>query len=158
MFNRTTTTRRRFLQALAMLTVGGRTLLNSRDARAAWDAARDLASADLEWPAMSYRELGRTGWKASRLVFGCGAALSRQRRDGLLEAAFDAGINVFDVGFRGYYKDAEVNLAPFLKQRRDRIFLISKAIAARVEPEQKLSAQDRREAAATWSQRVDESL
>ena len=63
---------------------------------------------------MPHRTLGRTGFEGSRLVFGCGAALSR-RRDALLEAAFDAGINVFDVGFRGYYRDAERHLAPFAR-------------------------------------------
>jgi len=108
---------------------------------------------------MTHRALGRTGWKASRLVFGCGAALSRQPRDELLEAAFDAGINVFDVGFRAYYGDAEKNLAPFLKRHRDEVFLISKAIASRdIEPNQPLSAQQRKQAAASWAQRMDESL
>ncbi len=152
------TSRRRFLQVAAMLAVGGRTLLRSGDARAAVDAARDVARADVEWPAMSYRKLGRTGWNASRLVFGCGAALSRRRRDELLDAAFDAGINVFDVGFRGYYRDAEENLAPFLKKRRDQVFLISKAFAARVEPGESLSAARRKEAALAWAGRLDESL
>jgi aryl-alcohol dehydrogenase-like predicted oxidoreductase len=152
------TSRRRFLQILAMLSVGGRTLLHSGDARAAVDAAREVARADIAWPEMARRTLGRTGWNASRLVFGCGAALSRRRRDELLEAAFDAGINVFDVGFRGYYDDAEANLAPFLKRHRDQIFLISKAIAARYEAGQALSGKERRDAAATWAQRLDASL
>lgn len=150
--------RRRFLQGLAMLAVGGRTLLRSGDARAALDAARDVARADIVWPEMSYRPLGRTGWKASRLVFGCGAALSRRRRDELLDAAFEAGINVFDVGFRGYYDDAQRNLAPFLGKHRDEIFLISKAIAARVEPGQSLDSAERKQAAANWLQELDESL
>jgi aryl-alcohol dehydrogenase-like predicted oxidoreductase len=152
------TSRRRFLQALAMLGVGGRTLLRSGDARAALDAAREGVRAGSVWPEMSYRTLGRTGWNASRLVFGCGAALSGGRRDSLLDAAFDAGINVFDVGFRGYYRDAETNLAPFLKKHRDRVFLISKAIAARPEPNQQLSLQERRSAAETWTERMDASL
>jgi len=154
-----TTRRRSFLKGMAMLAVGGRTLLRSGDAHAAMEAVRDVARADVQWPAMAYRQLGRTGWNASRLVFGCGAALSRQPRDSLLEAAFDAGINVFDVGFRGYYADAEKNLAPFLKRHRDRVFLISKAIPAPdVEPGQALSAQERREAAATWTGQIEASL
>jgi aryl-alcohol dehydrogenase-like predicted oxidoreductase len=153
------THRRRFLQALAMLTVGGRTLLQSGDARAAVDAARDAASTDLPWPEMTRRTLGRTGWNASRLVFGCGAALSRQRRDGLLDAALEAGINVFDVGFRSYYRDAEQNLAPFLKKHRDRIFLISKAMASPdLEPDDALPAARRKALAAAWSAALDESL
>jgi aryl-alcohol dehydrogenase-like predicted oxidoreductase len=142
-----------------MLSVGGRTLLHSGDARAAMDAARDVARADLVWPEMAHRTLGRTGWKASRLIFGCGAALSRRPRNELLDAAFDAGINVFDVGFRGYYGDAEKNLAPFLKKHRDEVFLISKAMPARdVEPGQKLSAEERKKAAALWTQQMEESL
>lgn len=154
-----TASRRRFLQALAMLGVGGPTLLRTGNVRAAVEAARDAARADIEWPEMAHRTLGRTGWQASRLVFGCGAALSRQRRDSLLDAAFDAGINVFDVGFRGYYSDAEANLAPFLKKHRDRVFLISKAIPSRdVEPDQSLSLQQRRDAAAAWTAEMDASL
>ena len=151
--------RRRFLQTLAMLSVGGRALLRSGDARAAMNAARDLARADLPLPETAYRTLGRTGWKASRLVFGCGAALSRQPRDELLEAAFDAGINVFDVGFRGYYKDAETNLAPFLKRHRDEVFLISKAMVSRdLRPDQSLSAKDRKRAADAWTRSLEDSL
>jgi aryl-alcohol dehydrogenase-like predicted oxidoreductase len=153
------TSRRRFLKGLAMLAVGGQTLLRSGDARAALGAARRVAAADIEWPEMTYRALGRTGWNASRLVFGCGAALARQPRHELLDAAFAAGVNVFDVGFRGYYRDAEKNLAPFLKKHRDEVFLISKASpSSDIEPGQRLSASQRGEAAAVWSRQLDESL
>lgn len=151
--------RRRFLQGLAVLAVGGRTLLRSGDARAALGAARELARTDPGWPEMDHRTLGRTGWKASRLVFGCGAALSSRPRDELLDAAFEAGINVFDVGYRGYYDDAEANLAPFLKRHRDDVFLISKAIPDReIEPEQSLPAAARTRAAASWTRLLDGSL
>jgi hypothetical protein len=102
------TDRRRFLQYLVMLGVGGQTLLRSGDVAAAVDAA--VASAT--WPKMTYRKLGRTGFEASRLVFGCGAALSRGRKDVLLNTAFDAGINVFDVGFSAYYKHARRRWSP----------------------------------------------
>ncbi len=118
------TDRRRFLRYLVMLGVGGRVLLRSGDVAAAMDAA----AASATWPKMTYRKLGRTGFQASRLVFGCGAALSRRRKDALLNTAFDAGVNVFDVGFSAYYKHAEQNLAPFLKKVRDDVFLISKAM------------------------------
>jgi len=152
------THRRRFLQLFAMAAVAGRTLLRSGDARAAVDAAREAAT-DAPWPSMARRTLGRTGWNASRLVFGCGAALSRQRRDDLLDAALAAGIDVFDVGFRGYYHDAEKNLAPFLKRHRDAIHLISKAMPdPDLEAGASLSASRRAELARTWSQRLDESL
>ena len=155
----TATNRRRFLQVIAMASVGGRTLLHSGDARAAMDAVRDVARGDIAWPDMAHRTLGRTGWNASRLVFGCGAALSRRPRNELLDAAFDAGINVFDVGFRGYYGDAEKNLAAFLKKHRDEVFLISKARPVQdVEPGQALSAEQRKNAAATWTRQMEESL
>ncbi len=154
------TSRRRFLQVLAMLGVGGQTLLRSRDVRAAVDAAREVAVASVDrWPEMPRRTLGRTGFEASRLVFGCGAALSRGRKDDLLQSAFDAGVNVFDVGFRGYYRDAEKNLAPFLKKVRDRVFLISKAYAElEAEPNAEISAGQARHAAASWRAELDGSL
>lgn len=151
-------TRRRFLKALAVAGVGGQTLLRSGNVRAAVDAARSVASID-RWPEMPRRTLGRTGFEASRLVFGCGAALSRGPKDDLLHAAFDAGVNVFDVGFRGYYKDAEQNLAPFLKQVRSRVFLISKAYAELdVDPNEPVSPAQARHAAATWTKSLDGSL
>ena len=114
---------------------------------------------------MPRRQLGRTGFAGSRLVFGCGAALSRRRNDALLEAAFEAGINVFDVGTRRYYKDAEKNLAPFLrsskgsKRVRDEIFLISKGIVSLdAEPDDVVSVQQARSGAAAWLEQLDDSL
>ena len=108
---------------------------------------------------MPRRTLGRTGFEGSRLIFGCGAALSRRRNDSLLEAAFEAGINVFDVGSRRYYKDAERNLAPFLKKVRDEVFLISKGIVSLdAKPNDSISAQQARNGAATWLELLDESL
>jgi aryl-alcohol dehydrogenase-like predicted oxidoreductase len=156
------TNRRKFLQALAILGVGGQTLFRSGDARAAVYAARGAAGRDISWPDLGRRKLGRTGFEGSRLVFGCGAALSRGPKDDLLEAALDAGINVFDNGTRRYYNDAEVNLAPFLKRhhaRRDEIFLISKAMTyIEVEPEESITVAQGKQGAATWSGLLDESL
>jgi hypothetical protein len=120
--------RRRFVQYLAMLGVGGRTFWGSGNARAAVAAAREAGDVG-SWPDMAHRELGRTGFRASRLFMGCGASLMLFEKDELLDTAYDAGINVFDVGFRGYYQYAERNLAGFLKRRRDDVFLISKGIA-----------------------------
>jgi aryl-alcohol dehydrogenase-like predicted oxidoreductase len=152
------TDRRRFLQGLAMLGVGGQALLRSRDLRAATHAARESAGA-IPLPAMAHRMLGRTGWKASRLVFGCGAALSRRPNDPLLEAAFEAGINVFDVGFRGYYDDAEKHLGPFARKNRDRIFLISKAyVPLEIGPEEEVRPARARVGAAGWLASLDGSL
>jgi aryl-alcohol dehydrogenase-like predicted oxidoreductase len=154
-----TTSRRRFVQYLAMLGVGGRVWLRSGEARAAAQAARETAGGEVAWPKMSYRKLGRTGFDASRLVFGCGASLALFRKDELLNAAYDAGINVFDVGYRGYYRDAEEHLAPFLRKVRDRVFLISKAPAdLEAEPNQSITAQQAKQAAASWGERLDASL
>ena len=156
---RGTTNRRSFLQTLALLGVGGRALLRSHDARAAVYAAETAAGTEPSWPAVGRRTLGRTGFEGSRLVFGCGAALSRGRKDDLLAAAFDAGINVFDVGTRRYYRDAEVNLAPFLKQHRDDVFLISKAMTyLDVGPNEAIDVAQSRQAAATWSELLEQSL
>jgi aryl-alcohol dehydrogenase-like predicted oxidoreductase len=151
--------RRRFLQTLAMLAVGGRTLLSSGDAQAAIYAAREAGGNAADWPKMSYRKLGRTGFDASRLVFGCGAALMFRRKDALLDAAYDAGINVFDVGYRGYYRNAEKNLAPFIRRVRDRVFLISKARPdLEVEPDETVTVEQAKQAAESWGERLDGSL
>ncbi len=108
------TSRRKFMQLLGMLGIGGQFLLRPRDLVAAVNEAADSLSPDPSWPEMTYRKLGRTGYRASRLIFGCGSALRSGRADRLLNTALSAGINVFDVGTRRYYDDAEQNLAPFL--------------------------------------------
>jgi aryl-alcohol dehydrogenase-like predicted oxidoreductase len=151
--------RRSFVRTVTMLGVGAQTLLHSRSLRAAVTDARESVADTRDWPEMTYRTLGRTGFRGSRLVFGCGAALSRKRADHLLNAAFDAGVNVFDVGSRGYYRDAETNLAPFLAQRRDAVFLISKAqTRVGVGPGEEASGEQRRTAAQNWSTQLDGSL
>jgi aryl-alcohol dehydrogenase-like predicted oxidoreductase len=151
--------RRKFIQILAMIGIGGRALLQTRDARAAVHAARNAVGGETAWPKMTYRELGRTGWNASRLVMGCGATLMFRRKDALLNAAYDAGVNVFDVGYRGYYRNAEEHLAPFLQKVRDKIFLISKAPAdVEAEPDQIITPAQAKHAAELWGKRMDESL
>lgn len=156
------TSRRTFLAGMAAMGLAGRTLLRTGDAAAAVHAAEKATGRAEPLPHPERRPLGRTGFDASRLVFGCGAALSRRRRDDLLEAALDAGINVFDNGTRRYYDDAEVNLAPFLarhRAKRDEIFLISKAMTyLDVEPEEEISPALARQGAATWSGLLDQSL
>lgn len=151
--------RRTFVQLLAMLAAGGQALWQTRDVHAAMETAKDAAPDAAPWPKMTYRTLGRTGYNASRLVFGCGAALSRQPQDALLERAFEAGVNVFDVGTRRYYKAAERNMRGFVKRHREDIFLISKAMTGiDAGPEDDLSAADARTAAKTWTALMDESL
>ncbi len=152
-------TRRRFVQYGTMLGVGAQALMKSGDVRASVFEGKEAAGLNDPWPQMQYRKLGRTGHNSSRLVFGCGATLSGDRHDDLLNAAFDAGVNTFDVGFKHYYSDAEKNLAPFLKEKRDQIFLISKAyVPADIEWDETLTTAQAKQAAAGWSAYLDESL
>ncbi len=154
-----TANRRRFIQYLAMLGVGWRALLRTGDARAAVDAAKEATGGLGSVPKMTYRKLGRTNFNASRLVFGSGAALALRSKDDLLNAAYEAGVNVFDVGYRGYYHDAEENLAPFIQKVRDRVFLISKAPAdLDLGPNEEVTVQQAKTGAASWSKRLDASL
>ncbi len=93
-------------------------------------AARILLAAEKKKgpaPEMARRRFGRTGIEGSVIVYGGGglgpAAVS------LLEAAFDNGINVFDVAW-GYGRgQAEVAIGKFLEKRkvRDKVILTTKA-------------------------------
>ena len=141
------TTRRRVLKGLALLGVGGAGI-----ARAAERGAG-------EWPVMSYRTLGRTGFSGSRLVFGCGAALMLWEKNELLDEAIEHGVNVFDVGTSSYYINAEENLAGFARKHRDRIFLISKGrIEMEVTPGDALTSAQCAQAARNWSAALEASL
>ena len=151
--------RRTFVQLLATIAAGGQALWQTRDVHAAIETAKDTAPDAVPWPKMTYRTLGRTGYNASRLVFGCGAALSRQPQDALLERAFEAGVNVFDVGTRRYYRAAERNMRDFVARHRDDIFLISKAMTGiDADPEDEISVAEARQAAKTWTALMEESL
>jgi hypothetical protein len=153
-FERCLTTRRRVLQLLALLGVGASEL-----GRAATAFAKAGEGPTDGWPEMTYRTLGRTGFRASRLVFGCGAALMFWGKDELLNQAFEHGVNVFDVGTSEYYRKAEANLAGFAKQRRDEIFLISKGLVGlELAPADELTSEQRRTAARNWAQALDRSL
>ena len=158
----TGTNRRRFFQYLAALGVGGQTLLKSGNLNAAISDARDAVGSP--WPEMQYRTLGRTGFEASRLVFGCGASLMRANKDQLLNTAFDAGINVFDVGTTHYYDMAERNLKGFLKAHRDDVFLISKASPGHADgslykqPGETFTVDEAKRAAQGWLSLLDLSL
>ncbi len=154
-----TGTRRKFVQYGTLLGVGAQTLVKTRDARAAAFEGKEAAGMGEPWPQMQYRTLGRTGHRSSRLVFGCGATLSREPHDDLLEQAFEQGVNTFDVGFKHYYNDAERNLAPFLRRHRDDIFLISKAyVPTDIEWDEEITLAQAREAARGWAHSLDESL
>jgi len=148
------TTRRRVLQLLALLGLGG-----SEVVRAASALAESAERAANVWPEMAYRTLGRTGFRASRLVFGCGAALMLRRKDELLNEAFEHGVNVFDVGTSEYYRWAESNLAAFAKKHRDEIFLISKGLVGfDIAPGDELTSEQCKTAARNWATALDRSL
>lgn len=152
-------TRRRFVQYGTLLGVGTQALLQTRDLRASVLEGKEAAGLAEPWPTMQYRKLGRTGHNSSRLVFGCGATLSREPHDDLLNAAFDAGVNTFDVGFKDYYAKAEQHLAPFLKKRRDDIFLISKAyVPVDIDWDETITPAQAKAAAKGWSSYLDGSL
>ena len=150
------TDRRSFLQFLTMLGVGGQVLLQTRNIQAAETAAKESVD-NAAWPGMTYRTLGRTGFRASRLVYGCGAALSRRPNDRLLNVAMQAGVNVYDVGYSDYYGDAEKNLAEFAKRHRDEIFLISKA-PVDIDADEDVTAGVAKRAARNWTAYMEGSL
>ena len=149
------TVRRRFLRNSLLLGVGTSTLLRARSLFA--QENKIDVNRVKEWPTMKYTILGRTNFKASRLVYGCGAALSRKKNDELLQVAFDAGINVFDVGTSRYYASAERNLAGFLQKHRDDVFLISKSFLNASETEEP-SLDRAKEIAKQWRNDMDQSL
>jgi aryl-alcohol dehydrogenase-like predicted oxidoreductase len=151
------TSRRSFIEFLTMLGIGSQVLVQTRDVRAAVTAAQESADQPESWPEMTYRTLGRTGFRASRLVYGCGAALSGKPNDKLLDIAYDAGVNVFDVGYSGYYKAAERNLAAFANRHRDDIFLISKA-PVDVAADEEVTTEVAKRAARTWTLFMEQSL
>jgi aryl-alcohol dehydrogenase-like predicted oxidoreductase len=108
---------------------------------------------------MSYRRLGRTSIECSRLVFGCGAALAGGKAVRLLDRAFEAGINCYDVGSDIYYKGSERSLAPFMKEHREEIWVISKAPTSfRGKAHDEISVGQAREAATYWTKLLETSL
>ncbi len=148
--------RRSLLQTASMLAVGTTALVKTRSVKAAVDEATQSVEG---WPKMEYRTLGKTGFNGSRLVFGCGAALSRGQANNLLEPALESGINVFDVGYSNYYKAAEQNLGPFIKKHDDEIFVISKANPeVKLKWDEEVDTATAKQAARNWSNFLDKSL
>ena len=149
--------RRKFMKNVAMIGAGSYAYLKTGDFGSAVAHADDKRAA--EWPKMTYRKLGNTGFDASRLVYGCGAALSRKPNDRLLNMAFDHGVNVYDVGTSRYYGDAERNLAQFALDHRDDIFLISKGmLLVEVDPNAEATPGEAQQAAQSWTMLLEESL
>ena len=77
---------------------------------------------------MPYRKLGRTNFMCSRLVFG-GAALMGGKAVRLLNAAFDAGVNFYDLGSNAYYKGSERAFAPSWRHTAARLGHVEGAVA-----------------------------
>jgi len=151
--------RREFIKLAAAATISGPVLLT-----AACSGTKALSKSDEtvsrnERPSMTYRKLGRTNFMSSRLVFGCGAALVGGRAVRLLDRAFEAGINHYDTGSNIAYRGSERHLAPFLKEHRDKIWVVSKApahVSARLEDT--ISLKKAQYAARFWTKQMDNSL
>lgn len=114
-----------------------------------------------EAPGMTYRKLGRTNYMASRLVFGCGAALSGGKAVRLLDRALEAGVNFYDVGSNTYYRGAENHLGPFMKANRDAIWVSSKApqkLVADHKDGDPLTVEQAQSIAAMWTKLLEASL
>ena len=150
--------RREFSKVLMGLAVGVPTLLSSGSVSKA-TAEPDKLEHRNEQSSMIYRQLGRTNFMSSRLVFGCGAALVGGKAVRLLDRALEAGINHFDVGSDVAYKGSERSLAPFLKANRGNIWVASKApLPVRVEPGEPITSEQAKTAARLWSELLDASL
>lgn len=69
---------------------------------------------------------GRTGHDSTRILFGAAAlgALRQERADAVIETLLEFGVNHIDCAAR--YGDAELRLAPWLQQHRERFFLATK--------------------------------
>jgi len=109
---------------------------------------------------MTYRKLGRTNFMSSSLVFGCGAALAGGKAVRLLDRAFEAGINHFDVGSNIYYKGSEQSLAPFLKANQGHIWVTSKAPmpSVKIKTEDQITLEQAKTAANGWTNLLNASL
>ncbi len=151
--------RREFIRIAAAATISGPALLT-----AACSGTKTLSKSDEtisrnERPSMTYLKLGRTNFMSSRLVFGCGAALVGGRAVRLLDRAFEAGINHYDVGADIAYRGSERHMAPFLKQHRDEVWVVSKApVPVRIKPGETITPKKAQYAARFWTSQMDGSL
>lgn len=157
--NRDSIDRREFIKIVAAATFSGPILLNEACSQTNQSTRAQETAPLNERPTMTYRKLGRTGFMSSRLVFGCGAALMGGRAVRLLQRAFEAGINHFDVGSDIYYKGSEGHLAPFLKDHRDQVWVVSKAPAwVPVKSGDSITVAQAKFAAKYWTGLMDASL
>lgn len=151
--------RREFLKTSAAATVVSTAALSSEPASA--NAPDDGLDHRNERPdKMAYRRLGKTNFNCSRLVFGCGAALTGGKAVRLLEHAYEAGVNHFDIGTTVYYKGAEKALAPFLKKHGDDVWVTSKAFVRNGMGlnDKPYTVEIAKEDAKYWTKLMDDSL
>ncbi len=157
--NRDSFDRREFIKIVATAAFSGPILLTNACSGTNESTGTQEKIHRNEQPTMTYRKLGRTGFSSSRLVFGCGAALMGGRAVRLLQRAFEAGINHFDVGSDIYYKGSEGHLAPFLKDHRDQVWVVSKAPAyVPSKSGDSITLEQARFAAKYWTGLMDASL
>jgi len=151
--------RRKFIRLVAA-TAGGSAFLSKAGSQTVPPAKSQERGSPRAQVPMAYRKLGRTNFLSSRLVFGCGAALAGGKAVRLLDRAFEAGINNYDVGSNVVYKGSEQSLAPFLKAHRDQIWVSSKAplLSLKVKPEETVTLEQAKTAADSWTKLLDASL
>jgi aryl-alcohol dehydrogenase-like predicted oxidoreductase len=150
--------RRQFIKVSTV--VGGSVLVSSADLEASLSQESKKPIRRNERSEMTYSRLGRTNFMSSRLVFGCGAALTGGKAVRLLDRAFEAGINHFDVGSNLVYKESERSLAPFMKAHRDDIWVVSKAplITLKIQPDDGITSDQAQAAAKSWTELLNASL
>ena len=150
--------RREFIRRSAAAAVTGSAVLAATAETVESAEADELIRRNVR-ESMRYRQLGRTRWMSSTLVFGCGAALAGGKAVRLLDRAFEAGINFYDVGSDIYYKGSERAMAPFMKAHRDDIWVASKApLRIRVKEGETFTVEQAKEAAGGWIRLMDASL
>src|SRR4051812_50035577 len=101
-------TRRAFIKTPAAATATAAVAPSAR----AQDTPADGLIHRNERGGMPYRKLGRTNFLCSRLVFGGGAALIGGKAVQLLDVAFAAGVNFYDLGSEPLLKGSAGALAP----------------------------------------------
>lgn len=149
--------RREFNKSLVSVAVGAPFLL-SGDLIPKTIKVQDQLDRRNQRPSMTYRKLGRTNFMSSRLVFGCGAALAGGKAVRLLDHAFEAGINYYDLGSESVYKGSEKSFVPFMKTNRENIWVTSKGPIDDSLQDDPVSTEQAKEAAGIWTNLLDQSL
>jgi aryl-alcohol dehydrogenase-like predicted oxidoreductase len=154
--------RRGFLKTTAAATVAGAAAAaGGRQGGSKAHAEDNFVYRNYQPDKMAYGRLGRTNLMVSRLTFGCGAALIAGKATRLLERAFEQGVNHFDVGTTQYYKGSEKELAPFLKQHRDEVWVTSKGFARNgmgVQDDLTYTVDQAKQDAVFWTKLLEDSL